>query len=138
MTWWWEDIHRANLYHHWSALSAFLKGTGIGRGDMQPAEFQANEGPVAPFGVAAPDEALIWLLDRTCDWPQGAEVADPAPVTGAKVTLTGVSDGVWSVEWWNTLTGKPIADGQVTASSGILTLESPAFQTDIAARLEKR
>ena len=23
MTWWWESIHTANLYHHWSALSRF-------------------------------------------------------------------------------------------------------------------
>ena len=32
MTWWWESIHTANLYHHWSALSSFLEGTGIGAG----------------------------------------------------------------------------------------------------------
>ncbi|RPJ31830.1 MAG: DUF5060 domain-containing protein, partial [Planctomycetaceae bacterium] len=64
MTWWWESIHTANLYHHWSALSSFLEGTAIGRADLRPARFETVEGSVTPFGVAAPDEALVWLLDR--------------------------------------------------------------------------
>jgi hypothetical protein len=28
MTWWWESIHTANLYQHWSALSSF-RGTAL-------------------------------------------------------------------------------------------------------------
>jgi hypothetical protein len=138
MTWWWENIHAANLYAHWSALSAFLGGTGIGNVGMRPARFEDAEGPVLPFGVATRDEALVWLLDRACDWPEGATEANPASVTGSKVTLAGVDDGRWSIEWWDTLSGKRIAEVEATASGGILRLEPPAFQADIAARLKKR
>jgi len=138
MTWWWENIHTAKLHHHWSALSAFLDGTGIGRSDLRPARFEPADGPVTPFGVAAHDEALVWLLDRACDWPEGAGVADPSPVTGAKVTLQGLDDGLWSIEWWDTLTGKRTASTEGTASGGALRLEPPAFKADIAGRLKKR
>ena len=140
MTWWWENIHSANLYRHWSALSAFLTGTGIGRGDMAPARFEPAEkdGPVIPFGVSAHDEALVWLLARSCDWPDGALEATPASVTGATVTLLGVGDGRWSVEWWDTLEGKAVSSGEATASDGALGLEPPAFRVDLAARLRKR
>ena len=138
MTWWWEHIHTGNLYAHWSALSAFLSGTGIGKAGMRPAHFENTEGPVLPFGVATHDEALVWLLDRACDWPDGAMEASPAPVTGAKVALAGVDDGLWSVEWWDTLSGKRIAAVDATASGGVLRLQPPAFQADIAARLKKR
>jgi hypothetical protein len=138
MTWWWEHIHSANLYAHWSALSAFLEGTGIGRAGMRPAHFENAEGPVLPFGIATHDEALVWLLDRACDWPEGAMEANPAPVTGSKVTLAGVDDGLWSVEWWDTLSGKRLAEAEATASGGTLRLQPPAFQADIAARLKKR
>ncbi len=65
-------------------------------------------------------------------------IAEPASVSGAQVTLTGTADGVWSIEWWNTLSGKPVASGEITASAGRLLLEPPAFQVDIAARLKKR
>jgi hypothetical protein len=138
MTWWWEHVHSGDLYRHWSALSAFLQGTGIARAALRPARFETDAGPVIPFGVAAHDEALVWLLDRACDWPDGAMVADPAPVVGAKVTLLGVDDGAWSVEWWDTLTGKHAATGEGTAAGGALRLEPPPFPADIAARLRKR
>ncbi len=138
MTWWWESIHANNLYHHWSALSAFLQGSGIGRADMQPARFEQPVGPVIPFGVAARDQALVWLLDRGCDWPDGAMITNPAPVTGAKLTLTGLEDGQWQIEWWDTLAGKGIAVQNAKATAGSLQLEPPPFQADIAARLKKK
>jgi ribonuclease HI len=137
MTWWWEHIHSANLYPHWSALSAFLEGTRLGRPELRPARFENNGDAVLPFGVASRDAGLVWLLDRACDWPDGAMVAEPERVTGAKVTLTGVADGAWSITWWDTLSGKQMASGQATASGSKLVLEPPAFQADIAARLNR-
>ena len=138
MTWWWESIHTADLYRHWSALAAFLAGTGIGRPDLRPAQWETTAGPVLPFGVASRDEALVWLLDRACDWPDGALETSPKPVTGAKVTLVGVDDGRWSVEWWDTLEGRCVASGEATTLGGTLPLAPPPFQVDIAARLRKR
>ncbi|MCU0917793.1 MAG: cellulase family glycosylhydrolase [Planctomycetes bacterium] len=138
MTWWWESIHTAKLYQHWSALSGFLAGTGIGRADLGPARFENVAGAVTPFGVAARDEALIWLLDRACDWPDGALEANPAPVDGVTLALAGIDDGTWSIEWWDTLAGKRLAVAEATASGDLLRLAPPAFQVDIAARLKKR
>lgn len=137
MTWWWESIHAANLYRHWSALAAFIKGTGIGRAEMHPAEFRDVQGQVHVFGVSAPDEALVWILDKAYDWPEGATVPDPVPVIGAKVTLTAVDGGEWSVEWWNTLTGEKLLSQKLAASSGTIVLEAPSFKADVAARLRK-
>jgi hypothetical protein len=137
MTWWWESIHTANLYHHWSALSSFLEGTCISRSDLHPAIFENISGSVTTFGVATHDEALIWLLDRAYDWPDGAMEANPSPINGVEVTLTGISDGTWSVEWWDTITGKRLATGETIASGGVLRLGSPIFKVDIAARLKR-
>ncbi|HEY5912598.1 MAG TPA: hypothetical protein VJA21_18510 [Verrucomicrobiae bacterium] len=138
MTWWWESIHSANLYHHWSALAAFLQGSGTGRSDLRPARFEQTDAPVLPFGVASREHALVWLLDRACDWPDGAMTPNPPPVSGAKVALTGLDDGPWAVEWWDTLSGKRVAASETTVSGRSLQLEPPSFQTDIAARLKKK
>ena len=138
MSWWWENIHSANLYPHWSALAAFLDGTGIGQGELRPAQFGQVDGGVKPFGVASRQEALVWLLDHASDWPEGATNATPPSVTGIKVALTGLEDGPWSVEWWNTLEGKRVASEDATISGGSLQLAPPAFQADIAARLKRK
>jgi hypothetical protein len=138
MTWWWESIHTANLYRHWSALAAFLEGTGIGRADFSPAQFGSPDDAVLPFGVSSPNEALLWLLDRACNWPEGAQSANPNPVANARVKLLGLADGQWSVEWWDTLSGKCLTNNSATVSHGVAELQPPAFQADIAARLKKR
>lgn len=136
MTWWWENIHSANLYPHWSALNAFLKSTGVARPEMRPAKFEPNHDAVLAFGIAAPDEALVWLLNRAYDWPEGAMDADPKLVTGAKVLLSGVKEGRWTIQWWNTRTGQKISEAQANSSGGSVTLEPPSFQADVAARLK--
>lgn len=138
MTWWWESIHANNLYRHWSALSAYLEGSGIARGDLQPAQFGEVGGAVRAYGMASKKHALVWLLDQGCDWPEGAMTAEPPALTGAKVTLKGLEDGPWSLEWWNTLTGKCVQRQEAKVTVGTLQLEPPAFQVDIAARLSKR
>jgi hypothetical protein len=137
MTWWWESIHTANLYNHWSALNAFLEGTGVARPSMHPATFSETQTTIEPLGVADRKEALVWLLDRACDWPDGAMNANPPAVTNATVTLSGLEDGRWVIQWWNTLTGKQVSAKRAACEGGKLSLEAPAFQADIAARLRK-
>lgn len=138
MPWWWEEVHRANLYPHWAALAAFLEGTGIGRADMRPAAWGERDPRVIPFGMAADDEALVWFLDQACNWPEGALDEQPTPLADATVTLQGVADGTWSIEWWDPHSGTCVARGEAAARSGALQLLPPAFQMDIAGRLKKQ
>jgi hypothetical protein len=136
MTWWWENIHTAQLYPHWSALSGFLKGTGIGRAEMHPARVE-SAGGVEVFGVSARNEALIWVLDVNLDWPDGAQGETAALKSGAAVTLKELEDGPWSVEWWDTLAGRCVDKTKGAAVRGSLRLEVPDFRADIAARARR-
>jgi hypothetical protein len=138
MTWWWEHIHTGQLYQHWTSLADFLQGTGIGRAELRPAKWEGETDSVLRFGMAASDEAVIWLLDRNYNWPAGALDAEPKPLAGAVVTLAGLENGEWTVEWWDPAAGKPISSAQVKADTGSLRLEVPPFSVDIAARLRKR
>jgi len=58
------------------------------------------------------------------------------PVNGN--TLTGLDDGPWIIEWWDTLKGKRVASSEATVSGGAVQLEPPAFVADIAGRLKKK
>jgi hypothetical protein len=138
MTWWWENIHSANLYPHWSALAAFLKGSGIGRAEMRPVQLQTDPKIARAFGIASPETALVWVLDSAYDWPDGAMENSPKALNGAQVVVTGLANGTWDIAWWNTLTGQRGSTQQGVASDGALHLAPPSFQVDIAARLRKR
>jgi hypothetical protein len=44
---------------------------------------------------------------------------------------------IWSIQWWNTLIGKPVSADEVSAVHGSLQIEVPTFQADIAGHLKK-
>ncbi|MBN1422759.1 MAG: cellulase family glycosylhydrolase [Planctomycetes bacterium] len=138
MTWWWESIHAANLYAHWSSLARFLEGTAIAQPQMAPASTDTKGGKAKAFAVATPREALVWLLDPAYDWPEGAMVAPPARLEGIEVEVAGLEDGSYDIVWWETLEGKVIAKAEAACASGRLRLAAPPFRADIACRAAKR
>ncbi len=138
MTWWWESIHGANLYHPWSALARFLDGTAIASPHLQPASATVKDALARVWAVATPREALIWLLNPAANWPEGANLESPPSVSGAVGTVPAMDDGPYSVEWSDTLEGKVVATAEARATTGQLTLTAPDFRVDLAARVKKR
>jgi hypothetical protein len=137
MSWWWESIHGANLYRHWSALAAFLRGTAIASPGMRPVPVEVRDGKVKGHAVATPREALVWLLDPRMSWPEGAKADPPPAVEGAEVSVGGLEDGDYEAAWWDTLEGKEVGRSRVKVSGGRAVLTAPAFRIDIAARISR-
>jgi hypothetical protein len=139
MSWWWQSIHGANRYGSWTSLAAFLRDTRIGSGEWSPARLTVtSEKKVKALGMAGRDEAILWLLDTAYSWPDGAMEKDPAVCSGAVVTLAGLEDGTYHVEWWSPLGGKKVGEEDCRGEEGALRLSVPSFQMDLAARLKAR
>lgn len=138
MTWWWESIHSANLYRHWSALAKFLQGTAIASPQMQPIPATVKDAQAKVWAVATPREALIWLLNPTANWPEGANLETLLPVSGATVSVPGLEDGGYAVQWWDTLEGKIIARTTARCMASRLIVTAPDFGVDLAARAKKQ
>ncbi len=138
MTWWWESIHSANLYRHWSALAKFLEGTTIASAAMKPVKASAEQGAVKVWAVATPREALVWVLNPAMNWPEGANLENPAPVTGAKVSVEALEPGRYTVEWWDTLEGRCVAESESDLRDGKILVSVPDFGIDLAARIRRK
>lgn len=138
MTWWWESIHGAKLYGHWSALARFLDGTTMASAEMRPVTARVREDKAKAWAVATRRQALVWVLDPAMNWPEGALVAEPSAVQGVVVVLEGVEDGTYHVEWWDTLEGRRLVSSEASCEEGRLVLSVPGFRVDVAARATKR
>lgn len=58
----------------------------------------------------------------------------PPPVSG-NVIISGLADGVYQVEWWNTSTGSVIRTERVECKNGKITLTVENLVSDIACKL---
>ncbi len=77
---------------------------------------------------------LLWLVDSRYSWPRN-RTQEAVEVAGVKIGLKNWPNGRWSVEWWQTSTGKSLGKTQAIATNNQLGLPIVPFSGDIAARL---
>lgn len=58
----------------------------------------------------------------------------PPPISG-NVTISGLKDGKYKVEWWNTSVGGLIKAEEITCSDGNLVLAVQNLQSDVACKM---
>jgi hypothetical protein len=75
---------------------------------------------------------LVWLRNPSNWWHQ----PDFTTVSGAALTVEGVADGSWRVEWVDPYTGEVVVDGgEAMVAGGSVTFDVPAFERETALRL---
>ena len=81
--------------------------------------------------------SLLWLQNTQHTWFNAVRGVKPAVIRGASVTLDGVADGAYQVEWWDTYADRPTGTAEVTAVGGRLELAVPAVERDVACRVRR-
>ncbi|OIO20980.1 hypothetical protein AUJ17_04135 [Candidatus Micrarchaeota archaeon CG1_02_47_40] len=102
--------------------------------------------PVKVYGISNKKQAYLWVHDithnsvETSDDGRLAEVAKYSSKTiqNAKFRLSGMENGAYSIEFFDTWEGKVVSSSQLDADGGSLTIEVPAFKKDIAVRITKK
>jgi len=135
MFWWWDELDRQDMYHHYKPLSQFLDGVSFA--GLKATDASADE-PVRVLGHQGKDRAYLWLSDKRTHWhAQVVEGKPPAPVSGCKLAVSGLTDDIYRITWWDTKAGKAVEAKRVAAKQGLLDIPIPSFLSDIACRIER-
>jgi hypothetical protein len=151
--WWWDSYIEADQrYQPFKAVAAFVAGEDFAAHNFQPATAKASKTSLTDvYGLQSSDYALLWVIsgkynddgyrrlivknlsDRV---PNPNDVSFPE-VAGLQLTIKGMSDGQYSLTWWDTHAGKPIKTDNAASNDGALVVEIPTFQTDMALKVQK-
>jgi len=82
--------------------------------------------------------ALLWLQNTQHTWANAVRGLTPSTIRDATVTLQGVADGAYDVEWWDTYQGRCVNTAQPRAQHGELQLTVPPVETDVACQVALR
>ncbi len=137
MTWWWNAIHEKNLYPMWKSLHDFLDGTGFGSAQWRPLEVSAPEADAPSLKMLGQTDgslALVWVIDKAFVYPAGAN-APATTVSDASVTLSGMPDGDYQAQWWDTRQGRVLGTTRASSRGGSMRLPIVPFSVDVAARV---
>lgn len=86
-------------------------------------------GVIRVNGYKKANRALLLMRDWSAIWNNAA----PANVTGQSVTLTGMTNGSYTLEFWDTRAGTKTT-ASATASGGSLVITVPSFQRSVAIK----
>ena len=84
------------------------------------------------LALADDHRACLWVQNRDNTWWRGAQGKQPRPIEGVEVTFTGMRDGEYAAEWWDTYRGEVISSATARAVGGRLTVSTGQLRTDAA------
>lgn len=78
---------------------------------------------------------IAWLHDPQSNWRNDADGKAPKAITGANILIPKISDGKYTVQWWDTYKGEVSEQSVANSKNGRLDLAVPEFKRDIALRI---
>ena len=88
-------------------------------------------------GMKSDSVAVLWLQNRDSSWYNHARDLVRS-VDAFRLSVEGLSDGLYDVEWWNTWKGEPERTDQIEVRDGLLPLMVPALETDTVLKIRVR
>jgi len=88
-------------------------------------------------GMKTAGLAILWVQNRDSSWYNHAK-RTVRPVEAFRLSVEGLPDGRYRVEWWETWKGAPTKTDEVEVRGGRLTLTADALKTDVAVKIRAK
>ncbi|MCD6393433.1 MAG: hypothetical protein J7M40_07990, partial [Planctomycetes bacterium] len=148
MTWWWDSyVHPRDLYHVFGAFSRWIEGFDFIEQNPQPIqasfEWKAGTPPARPplraSGVIGKDRGLVWVQNPNHIWSNAKRANyKTLAVKDAVVVLNGIQPGRWTIEYFDSHTGKVIKNiTKIVGADGRCVIDLPETVWDAAFRLQR-
>ena len=105
-------------------------------GYFELADYLTNERPpVRVLGIGTDDRVLMWAQNKAHTWFKARDGAAIEAAPPTRVSVDGLADGRWRVEFWDTVSGRVTKADTVVVRGGQAEVTLPELQTDVAVKL---
>ncbi len=125
-----DELMTPERASHFIALSGFLKDVQWNKNlQYKTEDISSNLDSLKLWTLKSNDYALIWLLD-------GDKKKYGQRLDEVTLTLSGMLDGDYIIQWWDTRQGIVIETQKVKCINNCLKLNVPSFRKDIACKIK--
>ncbi|HLF94437.1 MAG TPA: hypothetical protein VJB14_13320 [Planctomycetota bacterium] len=142
---WTRYLDKHDLYRHYAPLAKFVKDVDWPAHAWKRVGIARPSQPVSlnVYGLAAGDRALVWVHDPLAWRVLKGQAVKGEKQSGASVNVTGLDEGNYKVEFFDTTTGGIVGSDSQPARplrhfGRGLDLQLPDFWGDVAVRITKR
>ena len=88
------------------------------------------------LGLGDSERAYLWIQNRDNTWWRNYLGKKPRTIRKASITLTGMRDGPYDIQWWDTYQGRCTKRQRLKAHEGNLTLNIKDLEKDLACKIK--
>ncbi|MDA1139180.1 MAG: DUF5060 domain-containing protein [Planctomycetota bacterium] len=140
--WWWPWLHYMDRYNHLGAVASFMKDED--RRGKELRQISSNDAKsltittgIEAIGLANATMADLWVFNSDVRNVVPIRLRLKDPITGATLVINSISDGNYTLEFWDTFTGKVTGKAKAAAANGSLTILLPPVHPDYAMKVRK-
>ncbi|KAF0094646.1 MAG: hypothetical protein E1N59_1650 [Puniceicoccaceae bacterium 5H] len=139
MFWFWtEYLWPYDLFDLYGPVTSYWEGEDLGaQANLGEATYNWLNDPAYSstdaYGLRSDSAVYFYARDtRFGNWAASAET-----ISGARLQLSNLVDGIYTVRYTHPVSGEVETSGEVTVSGGSVTLTLPDFSKDIALKLKQ-
>jgi hypothetical protein len=134
--WWTDNIRNHDLYHHYKPYRDFMDDIPLNNGHYQDAEALVSRPELRAWGQIDPvnRRGHLWVQNRLHTWRNVVDGLGIPAIDGS-ITLSGLPDGEYRVDWWDTYTGTVFQTETVVANNGLILTLPVSLTADMAVKL---
>ncbi len=134
--WWTENVSKKNKWNYFGAFQDFMQGIPVSNGHYVDAGATTSVPALRAWGQKdlTNNRAHLWIDNAPYTW-KNIQDGVTVPAISGTVTVPGLANGKYRVEWWNTSAGAIGTSEELTCTEGSLTLSVSSLQSDIACKV---
>ena len=134
--WWTDNLTNKDLWYYFGAFQNFMQGILISNGHYQDAQAVTSITSLRAWGQKdlVNNNCHLWIDNVPYNWKNVVDGVAVSAVSGT-VTVSGLKDSTYQVEWWDTSSGEITSKEEVVCSGGTLTLNIANLQSDVACKI---
>lgn len=139
--WWFDYVERENLYPHFKAFKAFIKGEDKRGRNLKRVEASCSGKDIQDIRIMSVIDSrggYVWIYDKKLMYEYPAEAGDLKTLSGISLKLKLPADGFYTVEIWDTLRGKAIEKKGISTDNKLLKIPLPDFKSDCALKIHNK
>ena len=144
MFWWWPWVDAHDMYWHYKPVAIFNRGEdrrGRALKLTMPTVFDKDRREhkfLRAIGSQNGTSAYIWVYDEPIfECGDGARYRNPPTFAGTTMRMVGLERGTYTVEFFDTTTGKIVWTAKFTSDGTWMNVTVPEFRADIAIKVKK-
>jgi hypothetical protein len=138
--WWATETISQSMYTNYLTYRNFMEGIPLNNGNYRDIAASTSDPGLRAWGQRddVNGQMHLWIQNIQHEWKRVVNGPPVIPLSGT-ITIPGVKNGQYQVEWWNTYkVGDPVFLTQTLTSNGFLTLALPyALQDDVAVKIKR-